>query len=231
MKGSRWAEWLNQLGGRGLHPEVPARGRVTTTPVMLQDAGRAIRTVRARAGEWQLDPDRVAILGFSRGGAPGLDGRHALRRGATRARGSDRAGSARGPSRLILVYPVISLNTPYVPHGSRRNLLGESPPDELVASLSNETQVTPLTPPTFLVHTNEDTSVPPENSICSPWGSGRRRSHWSCTSSRRGGTAWAWAGDSPASKPSDKPEGFKAWPALCETWLRGQGFLTRSPSD
>jgi hypothetical protein len=75
----------------------------------------------------------------------------------------ERVGSR--PDRLILVYPVIALATPYGHSGSKKNLLGDKPSDELVRSLSNETQVTALTPPTFLAHTNEDTGVPAENSL------------------------------------------------------------------
>jgi len=69
------------------------------------------------------------------------------------------------PDPLILVYPVIALATSYGHTGSKKNLLGDKPSDELVHSLSNETQVTALTPPTFLAHTNEDTDVPAENSL------------------------------------------------------------------
>ena len=69
------------------------------------------------------------------------------------------------PDPLILVYPVIALATSYGHSGSTKNLLGDKPLDELVHSLSNETQVTALTPPTFLAHTNEDTDVPAEKSL------------------------------------------------------------------
>ena len=66
---------------------------------------------------------------------------------------------------MILIYPVIALATPYGHTGSKKNLLGDDPSDELVRSLSNETQVTASTPPTFLAHTNEDSGVPAENSL------------------------------------------------------------------
>jgi len=69
------------------------------------------------------------------------------------------------PDPLILVYPVIALATSYGHSGSKKNRLGDKPSDELVHSLSNETQVTALTPPTFLAHTNEDTDVPAEKSL------------------------------------------------------------------
>ena len=69
------------------------------------------------------------------------------------------------PDFMILAYPVISLTTPYTHLGSLHNLLGDHPDPRLAASLSNETQVTPQTPPTFLFHTDEDHGVPAENSV------------------------------------------------------------------
>lgn len=66
---------------------------------------------------------------------------------------------------MILCYPVISLNQPWTHTGSKNHLLGPNPDPALVASLSNETQVTAETPPTFLFHTDEDTGVPAENSV------------------------------------------------------------------
>ena len=66
---------------------------------------------------------------------------------------------------MVLAYPVISFITPYVHRGSMRNLLGDNPDPKLTASLSNETQVTPQTPPAFLFHTNSDSGVAPENSV------------------------------------------------------------------
>src|SRR6185436_4949748 len=69
------------------------------------------------------------------------------------------------PDFLVLVYPVITFKGPFAHGGSRDNLLGKGADAKLIDSLCNETQVTPETPPTFLVHTTEDRGVPPENSI------------------------------------------------------------------
>ncbi len=96
---------------------------------------------------------------------PGLDAGYAFRQRPAGRRRSDWAGEL--PARLctILIYPVISLDAPFTHGGSKTNLLGKDPDPKLVASLSNDTQVTAETPPTFLVHSTEDTAVPPENSI------------------------------------------------------------------
>jgi acetyl esterase/lipase len=132
-------------------------------PIELGDAQRAIRTVRTRAAEYRLMPDRIGIMGFSAGGhLAATAGTHFDSGNASASDAIDRAGSR--PDFLILCYPVMSFQN-YVHQGSKRNLLGENPDPKLVENLSNETQVTAQTPPTFLFHTNQDTGVPPENSV------------------------------------------------------------------
>lgn len=132
-------------------------------PIPLMDALRAIRTVRAKSGEWELDPKRIGIMGFSAGGhlasaagtlfpEDGPEATDVIERQCSR------------PDFLILAYPVITMKPPYVNMGSRINLLGDSPKDGLVDLLSTETQVTSRTPRTFLFHTDSDKTVPSENS-------------------------------------------------------------------
>jgi acetyl esterase/lipase len=132
-------------------------------PVEVGDAQRAIRTVRAKATEYRVMPDHIGIMGFSAGGhLASTAGTHFDSGNPSAEDPIDRAGSR--PDFLILCYPVISF-TNYVHQGSKRYLLGDNPDPKLVESLSNETQVTAQTPPTFLFHTNGDTGVPPENSM------------------------------------------------------------------
>src|SRR5262249_15945413 len=131
-------------------------------PVELGDAQRAIRTVRAKAAQFRVFPDRDGIMGFSAGGhLASTAGTHFDAGNASAAHPIARLASR--PDFLILCYPVISF-TNYAPQGSKRNLLGDNPDPKLVEYLSSELQVTPQTPPTFLFHTNADTGVPPENS-------------------------------------------------------------------
>src|SRR5262249_1344675 len=133
-------------------------------PAPLQDVQRAIRTVRARAAEWGVLPARVGVLGFSAGGhLASSAGTHFDSAPPVAGDAVDRV-SAR-PAFMVLAYPVITLDGPAAHRNSRKNLLGEDPAPELVRSLSNETQVTERTPPTFLFHTDEDAGVPSENSI------------------------------------------------------------------
>jgi acetyl esterase/lipase len=133
-------------------------------PIELGDMQRAIRTVRARAAEWHIAPDRIGVMGFSAGGhLASTASTHFDRGNAAAADAIDRVSSR--PDFSILGYPVISLSEPWTHQGSRTNLLGESADAGLARRLSTDTQVTSETPPTFLFHTNADTAVPVENSI------------------------------------------------------------------
>ncbi len=133
-------------------------------PAPLQDAQRAIRTVRARAAEWKVDPKRVGIWGFSAGGHLASTAGTHFDDGKPDAADPIDKTSCR-PDFLILSYPVITMKPPYTHGGSRANLLGKDPSAELVESLCNDQQVTAKTPPTFLFHTDADKAVLPENSI------------------------------------------------------------------
>lgn len=133
-------------------------------PVMLQDAARALRTVRVWALRDGLDPAKIGVIGSSAGG-------HLASTLATHFDDGDPQSAdpiervSSRPDVVILCYPVITLKDPYAHSGSRRALLGEAPSADLIDDLSNEARVTPRTPPTFLWHTVEDRSVPVENSL------------------------------------------------------------------
>ena len=133
-------------------------------PIELGDAQRAIRTLRARAAEWRLDPARIGILGFSAGGHLAMTASTQFAAGASKGPDPIDAVSSR-PDFAILGYPVISLTEAWTHRGSRTNLLGENPDPALARSLSGENAVTKDTPPTFIFHTDADTTVPAENSV------------------------------------------------------------------
>src|SRR5207245_778328 len=162
-EGKQIGEWFNKHGVTVfmLKYRIAPRYR---HPAPLQDARRAIRTVRAQAKEWNVDPKRIGIWGFSAGGhLASTAGTHF---DADKPDAEDPVERVRcRPDFLILCYPVITLTPPYAPLGSRQNLLGKEPPHDLVESMSNDQQVTAQTPPTFLCHTNADAGVVPENSV------------------------------------------------------------------
>jgi len=133
-------------------------------PIELGDAQRAIRIVRTRAAEWHIAPDHIGIMGFSAGGhLAATASTHFDAGNATAADPIDRANSR--PDFAILGYPVITFTESWTHQGSKTMLLGQNPDPALARGLSNETQVTATTPPTFLFHTHADTTVPVENSV------------------------------------------------------------------
>ncbi len=127
----------------------------------LQDAQQAMFVVRRRAEAWGIHPNRIGIMGFSAGGhLASTLGTHFLQPLLP----AFKETSLR-PDFMVLVYPVISFRDDIGHRGSRDQLLGKNPAADLIASFSNETQVTGQTPPTFLVHATDDKGVLPENSL------------------------------------------------------------------
>jgi acetyl esterase/lipase len=162
-EGAQIAKWLNSLGISAFILKYRL-GPKYHHPAMIDDAQRAIRTVRSHAETLHIHPDRIGIWGFSAGGHLASTAATHFDSGNPSAPDPISRASSR-PDFAILAYPVISLNSEYVHVGSRNNLLGKNPDPKLVDDLSNDERVTPQTPPTFLFHTNADTGVLPENSI------------------------------------------------------------------
>jgi acetyl esterase/lipase len=127
----------------------------------LQDAQQAMRFVRQRAKEWDLDPNRVGVIGFSAGGH--LASTLATRFEKALVPNPDQINLR--PDFAILVYPVISMQSDITHQGSRDALLGKSPSDEQVREFSSELQVTERTPPTLILHATDDRLVDVSNSL------------------------------------------------------------------
>lgn len=210
------AEWLNSLGITGVVLKYRLAPKYKH-PAMINDANRAIRTVRFHAKDWGVDPKRVAILGFSAGGHLASTAGTHYDAGKPDAKDPVERLSSR-PDRMILLYPVIALATPYAHGGSRRNLLGDNPEPSLLNSLSNETQVTKDTPPAFLAHTNEDGPVPAENSLLFVLAMRKAGVPVEFHLFEKGRHGLGLGGGDKA---------WAAWPGLCATWLERQGFLAR----
>ena len=163
-EGEQYARWFNSIGVTAFVLKYRL-GPKYHHPVELGDLQRALRTIRARATEFAVAPDRVGVIGSSAGGHLASTASTHFDAGRPEAADLvDRVSSR--PDFAILVYPAITFTDEQYTHkGSRRNLLGDNPDPALVRLLSSELQVTPQTPPTFLVHTSEDKGVPAENSV------------------------------------------------------------------
>ena len=162
-EGRQIAAWLNHLGISAYVLKYRLGPRYHF-PIELWDAQRAIRYVRAHAAEFGLRTNRIGIWGFSAGGHLASTAGTHFDMGDRDARDRIEGASSR-PDFMILAYPVITMEAPYVHLGARDNLLGEKPDPALALSLSNQTQVTSETPPAFLFHTSDDDVVPVQNSI------------------------------------------------------------------
>jgi acetyl esterase/lipase len=217
-EGEDYARFLNAQGIAGFVLKYRLGSGGYRHPIMLQDAARAVRTVRAKASEWKLDPKRIGIMGSSAGGhlsstllthfdAGKPDSEDAIERQSSR------------PDLGILCYPVITMGQ-FTHPGSKKNLLGQEPSTDLVRELSNELQVTKETPPCFIWHTAEDTAVPVENSL------------QFAEALRKAGVAFdlhiyqkGAHGLGLGSHDYD-PAKWHPWTHDCIFWLKAQGFST-----
>lgn len=162
-EGMEIAKKLNEYGIAG----IVLKYRLPNDTIMdkkeiapLSDAQEVMRLVRRNAKEWNINPDKIGIAGFSAGGHLASSLSTQFNRTLYQA---DTVSAK--PNFAILVYPVITMKSPLTHAGSRKRLLGSNPSDESCQTFSNELQVTANTPPTFIVHAADDPSVPVLNSI------------------------------------------------------------------
>ena len=209
------AEWLNTLGVTAFVLKYRLGPRYHH-PAPMQDAARAIRIVRARAAEWGLDPQRIGILGFSAGGHLASTAGTHFDSGKPDSQDVIERVSSK-PNLMILIYPVITMRE--MTHaGSKLNLLGDQPSPALVALLSNEEQVTKETPPTFLVHTMNDSAVPIENSLLFVSALRKAGVPFEFHCYERGPHGFGLGGKDPI---------LATWPDRCADWLKIHGFAAR----
>lgn len=133
-------------------------------PAQYNDAITAIRMIRSKGKEWGIDPEKVGIMGFSAGGHLASTAATILQKGNPGAVAVLERFDTR-PSFAILVYPVITMDTVFAHRNSREMVIGKTPDEALVNALSTEKRVTTATPPTLLIHADDDKAVPPMNSI------------------------------------------------------------------
>lgn len=149
-EGSQFGEWLSSIGINAFVLKYRLPNKHAFIP--LKDAQQAMRIIRSRAAEWKLNPSKVGVSGFSAGG-------HLASTLGTRF---DKASR---PDFMILFYPVVSMQESVTHMGSRENLLGMSYKKDSVNYYSNELQVTKDCPPTLFFLSDDDSAVPPQNSV------------------------------------------------------------------
>jgi acetyl esterase/lipase len=212
-EGVKPALWLNRLGVTAFI--LKYRLKEYGQPAPLQDVLRAIRTVRSRAAEFGVKPDRVGALGFSAGGhlvasAGALFNAPEGRTGAALDSVSGR------PDFVMAIYPVITMEEPYAHLHSRADLLGEHPSSEVARRWSLELQVTRETSPTFMAVAEDDATVPVENSL-----------NFYAALHSAGVPAelhvYAKGGHGFSLKPGMGPA--SEWPDRAEEWMRFNGWL------
>jgi acetyl esterase/lipase len=209
------ARWLCELGVAGL--VLDYRVAPYRHPAPLSDAQRAIRTTRAKAAEWNIDPRRVGILGFSAGGHLAASAATIFDDGDPDAADPVDRFPCR-PDALVACYAVLTFG-PHRHNGSMVNLLGPQPSEEMRNYLSLENRVTPRTPPSFLWHTADDTAVPVENSLLFAQSLRQSAVPFALHVFPHGRHGLGLAENEPA---------VAAWTSLCAAWLTEIGFAPKS---
>ncbi|MFK7789823.1 MAG: alpha/beta hydrolase [Phycisphaeraceae bacterium] len=213
------AKWLSENGITG----VILRNRIFPYrhPVPMMDVQRAMQTVRANADAWALDPERIGVLGFSAGGHLASTATVHHLEAKPDAKDPVLRVSSR-PDFSVLVYPVITMRPPTAHMGSRKNLLGPEPSDELLDLLSSEKQVNKQTPPTLLVHSMDDKSVPIGNSELFLAALKKRNVPGKLLAYKEGGHGYGLG-----RKDTDST----AWPDACIKWFETIGVIESSNDE
>ena len=214
-EGNDYALWLNQHGVAGFVLQYRLGSHGYHHPAMLNDAARAVRWVRAHAGDYRIDLKRVGIMGSSAGGHLASTLVTHFDAGDPAAADAVERQSSR-PDLGILCYPVISLGD-FAHPGSKRNLLGTNPPPDLVQQLSSELQVTAATPPCFVWSTAEDKTVPVENSLLFAAALQKNHVPFDLHIYQKGRHGIGLADKPPFAHPHP-------WAGDCLFWLKEQGF-------
>ena len=214
-EGKQMVEWANSIGLTAVLCDYRHRGKGYGHPAPLQDAQRAVRMTRAKASEWNIDPNKIGIMGFSAGG-------HLVSTVITQFEGKNpQAANAieresSRPDYAILCYPVISMGSSFTHRGSEVNLLGENATKETLLQFASERNVRSDTPPTFLMHTIEDKPVPVENALVFYQAMVAKQVPGELHVYQKGPHGVGLAKNIP---------GTSDWPFACQRWLRQLGMV------
>lgn len=213
-EGYKVAKWFNTLGITAfvLKYRLPSDLiMINKTIAPLQDAQEAMRLVRRNANKWNINSDKIGIIGFSAGGH--LASTLSTHYNDKVYKVTDLTSAK--PNFSILVYPVISMKDGITHKGSKYNLLGSEVSKENILKYSNENHVDNKTPLTFLVHATDDGSVPVENSINYYMALKKNKVSAEMHIYQNGGHGFGLGLQSTS----------QYWPNYCENWLRFNRFI------
>ena len=217
LEGREVADWFTARGVRAFILSYRLTSNGYLLPVPLLDARRAIQTVRARARDYFIDPDRIVVIGFSAGGhLAALSGTQFVPGNPEAEDPIDRASSR--PSYLVLGYQwigAISSDTSHLSYCKLFNLMDRC--EALRLAYSPDLFVTKNTPPTFWYHTFDDQTVPLEQGL---------RFYEALVKAGVPAEAHIFTHGAHGSGLGKGDAALGQWPSLLETWLRGQGLLT-----
>jgi acetyl esterase/lipase len=218
--GLQLAKWYNTFGVAAFVlkyrlPNSPDLVERSIAP--LQDAQRAMRIIRSHAKEWKINSDLIGVMGVSAGGHLASTLGTQKRDVAVIDDSLQRVSPY--PNFMILISPVIDFGT-YAHIGSRNNLLGANPSQELIRNYSNQWNVSPVTPPSFIVHAVNDKSVPLQNSLLF---------HRALIDSGVSASLHVFPQGAHVIGLRNNPGSTEWWTTLCESWMREMGYLNAVP--
>jgi acetyl esterase/lipase len=211
-EGSDLAKWFNERGISAfvLKYRLPdAKAMTHQHEVPLMDAMQGMKLIRQSSRKWNIDTDKIGVMGFSAGG-------HLAATLSTHYNLGTQASDDAKPNFSILLYPVISLSPELAHGGSRDNLLGPDKSEELIKYYSNELQVSAKTPIAFLVHAMDDGAVPVENSIAYYLALKKFKTPAEMHLYPNGGHGFGLRTEGKGSLVN--------WPAAMEGWLKANGW-------
>ena len=221
LEGRQIADWFTARGFRAFVLSYRLSSNGYLLPVPLIDARRAVQTVRARARDYQIDPHRIVIIGFSAGGHLAALASTQFVPGKPDAEDPIERVSSR-PDYLVLGYPwigAISSDTSHLTYCKLFNVMNRC--EELRTAYSPDLFVTKDTPPTFWYHTFNDQAVPVEQGL---------RFYEALVKAGVPSEAHIFASGPHGTGLGKADAALDQWPNLLEIWLRAQGLLTPDKS-
>jgi len=221
LEGGQIADWFTARGFRAFVLSYRLSSNGYLLPVPLIDARRAVQTVRSRARDYQINPNRIVIIGFSAGGhLAALASTQFIPGNPDAADPIERVSSR--PDYLVLGYPwigAISGDTSRLTYCTLFNVMNRC--EELREAYSPDLFVTKDTPPTFWYHTFNDKTVPVEQGL---------RFYEALVKAGVPSEAHIFANGPHGTGLGKADAALDQWPNLLENWLRAQGLLTPDES-